>query len=153
MVQKQQHLRFPPEKHLTPQHPPFQRETHDADFTGISPRIAFDIFEALEAEGHKPMDIAPYLIEFMERNTSKIEALLKQIAYRVPLNSTQQENAWQMLGNLQSLTPAEKARALWELEITPIKEHCSIWKGQRKFITDFHNIMGRFRADMATIEV
>ncbi len=147
MTFEQKTISFP--EHPDLQKPDYERQLTPEKFKGISPRRAFEIFEERCSSGHKPEDVAPYLVKFIESHSSAINTLLKAIAGGKSVDAQQTANAWQMRAAIQNLSPAEIALALWELNITPLEEVAPLWPSSQRFIENFHRLMGRFRTDMA----
>lgn len=146
MIDRQKRFDFPPDDAINP--PSYQRNL-DTKYDGISPREAFQRLKSLTQNNEEVEELALYIIEFMQLNRSNIEQLLQQISSgRIAVNLEQKTNAWNMLGIMHTQNDISNAFALWELNITPIKEECSIWSSHKKMINKFSCLMGRFRSEI-----
>jgi|GEM_PF-1981609 len=147
---RQETFDFPEEETINP--PSYQREL-DTKYDGISPREAFQKLSSVTYDNRKMEELAPYVITFMKFNKSKIEKLLQQISAGVAVNAEQRNNAWKMLEEMQTQNDISNAFALWELNITPIKDERSLWPAHAEMIQRFHCLMGRFRSEMEALSL
>lgn len=149
---RQQLLRFPDEplNHRALREPPFQRPDdpeREKKYDGISPREAFMLADELLACGMSEVEIAPYLVRFVQRERWTIEHLLKQMESGMAIDALQQENACAMRALMGELTALETAWHLYELNASPLREReirtlsgdCVI------LLQSFRRKLGRFR--------
>jgi len=148
----QQLLQFPDEPlhHRALRMPPFQRPDdpeREQKYKGISPREAFGLANELLARGMSEAEIAPYLVQFVQRERWTIEHLLKQMESGMVIDALQQENACAMHALLEGLTALETAWHLYELNASPLRDlevrtlsgDCVI------LLRSLHRRLGRFR--------
>ncbi|OGJ73729.1 hypothetical protein A2454_02760 [Candidatus Peribacteria bacterium RIFOXYC2_FULL_55_14] len=149
---RQQMLRFPDEplNHRALRVPPFRRPDdpeREQKYKGISPREAFGLASELLAFGMSEEAIAPYLVQFVQRERWAIEHLLKQMENGMAIDALQQENACAMHALMGELTALETAWHLYELNASPLREreirtlsgNCVI------LLQGLHRRLGRFR--------
>ena len=132
--------------------PTFRRAPDDKnDLPGISPRDGFEFVEELVVTGMSEDEIAPKLVEFIQKKRSRIRGLLMRITNsRLAINFDQKMHAAELDNSLQEISELSIAWWMFEMNISQIIEtpHKSSWPGVLKLIKDFRIEMGKFRTFM-----
>lgn len=132
---------------------PSFRRAPDAkrNLPGISPRDGFEFAAELVQGGVSESEIAPQLVEFIQKKQQRIRKLLMRLTNtKLAIDFEQASHAAELDTALKEISELSTAWWLFEMNLTPIIQSSdkNTWPSIMKLIKDFRKEMGMFRTYM-----